>query len=138
MGIHGARWLSTKKGCSSFMAHPPSCGPDHMSLGTLGQAMAMFSVSSCFQLETTNTPWDGGAGDESPRLQISWTTRDLSSWPVTQTVPILPTVEPAFVFPTDQPARRSVSCFTCSRVLSSPTDTKRCPCLQKPSPGPVP
>lgn len=130
MGIHGARWLSWK-GCPFSMAHSPNCGPDHMSLGTLGQAMAMFSVSSCFQLEMMNMPWNGGVGDESTRLQISWTTRDLVLAGYTDRTHTSNRVSHG-------PACMEVRFLLYHSRDLSPTDSKRRTCLQKPSPGPFP
>lgn len=107
------------------------------SLGMLGQAVAMLSVSSCFQLEMTDTPWDAGVGDESTRLQISWTTRHLVLAGYTNRT-------------------HTSNCGTSICVSHGPACTeirfllyslpcpvlshrlKRCPCLQKPSPGPLP
>lgn len=103
----------------------------------LGQAMAMFSVSSCFQLEMTNTPWDAGVGDESTRLQISWTTRDLILACYTNRThtsncgtSICVSHEPACT-----EVRFLLYSLPCP-VLSH--RLKGCPCLQKPSPGPLP
>lgn len=143
MGIYSASWLSTKKDGSSFMAHSLSCGPDSMSLGTLGQAMTVFSVPSCFRLQTTTTTMTDDDDDDEQlcrtlyQVQVFWTS-GISSWSVTQTTPLLAVVGLVFVFSMDQPAPRSISCFC---VLSPPTDwvpghSKRCIYLQKPSPCP--